>query len=175
MSDTVIINETNDTVVIATTGGTVGQGLTGGFNLGQTLAVSLTNTGANLASNTALTASYATLVSVGSLAAGTYVVSATASVGATNLGAALAASRTFGVQLFNGTTVAASTHGVVPTSATTAAQLASASLSSIVTLAATGTISLQIRGSTDLSAYATEQGSGGTAANATRISITRIA
>lgn len=175
MSDTVIINETNDNVIVTTAGGTVGYGLSGGFNVGQTLAVSLTNSAANLASNTALTGAYATLTSIGSLAAGTYLVSATASIGATNLGAALAASRTFGIQLFNGTAVAASTHGVVPTSATTAAQLASASLCTIVSLAATGTISLQARGATDLSAYASEQGSGATAANATRIMVTRIA
>jgi hypothetical protein len=165
----------SDTVFVTNLGGALGNGLTGGYSVGQTLAVSLTSAQASLASKTAVTASYATLASV-SLAAGTWLVVGHASVGATNLAAALAASAIFGVRIFDGTNPVASAHGGIARDATTfAAQITSVGLVAVVTLASTSTISLQIDGTTTLSAYHQEQGSGDTTGNATRISAIRIA
>jgi hypothetical protein len=175
MSDTITIEETTDTVFVTPIAGAVGYGLSGGFDQGQTLAVSLTNATGTLGAKTAVTATYATLTSV-SLAAGTWLVVAHASVGATNLAAALAASAIFGVRLFDGTNTIASVHGAVARDTTTfAAQLAEVNVMSLVTLAATATVSLQIDGDTNLSAYHQEQGSGLTLGNATRITAVRIA
>lgn len=165
----------SDTVFVTNLGGALGYGLTGGYSVGQTLATSLTTAQDSLSAKTAVTASYATLASV-SLAAGTWLVVGHASVGATNLAAALAASAIFGVRIFDGTNAVASAHGAVPTDATTfAAQITNASLVAVVTLASASTVSLQIDGSTTLSAYHQEQGSGATTGNATRISAIRIA
>jgi hypothetical protein len=165
----------SDTVYVTNLGGALGYGLTGGYSVGQTLAVSATNSQNSLASKTTVTASYATLASL-SLAAGTWLVIGHASVGADNLSAALAASGIFGLRLFDGTNAIASCHGSVRTEATTfSAQLTSASIVGVVTLASTATVSLQIDGSTTLAAYHQEQGSGATTGNATRISAVRIA
>ena len=167
----------SDTVYVTNLGGALGYGLTGGYSVGQTLALSLTASAQSLAAKTTLTASYATLASL-SLAAGTWLVVAHASVGADNLGAALAASGIFGVRIYNvtGSANAASVHGSVRTEAATfGAQLTSVSLMAVVTVGVTSTIALQIDGSTTLAAYHQEQGSGAAETNATRISAVRIA
>lgn len=176
-TDIITVNETTDTVVISPSAGTIGNGLTGGFDAGQVLAVSLSNASASLAAKTTVTASYATLASV-SLAAGTWLVVGHASVGADNLGAALAASGIFGLRIYNttGSATVASVHGAVARDATTfTAQLTAVSVVSLVTLSVTSTVALQIDGSTTLAAYHQDQGSGLTSANATRITAVRIA
>lgn len=177
MSDIIKIIETTDTVKIVPVAGSIGNGLTGGFEAGQTLAVSLTSSAASMSAKTALTGSFATLTGASlSLAAGTWIVTAQASIGATTLGSALAASGIFALRLFNGTTTIVSVHGGVARDATTTtAQLSSGCLSAIVTIASTTTISLQAVGTTTLSAYHQEQGSGTTQGSATYISAVRIA
>ena len=165
----------SDTVFVTNLGGALGYGLTGGYSVGQTLAASLTSAQASLSAKTAVTASYATLASV-SLAAGTWLVVGHASVGATDLTVALTASAIFGIRIFDGTNAVASMHGGVARDATNfAAQITNASVVAVVTLASASTVSLQIDGSTTLSAYHQEQGSGATTGNATRISAVRIA
>jgi hypothetical protein len=176
MSDIITIDETTDQVKILSAGALVGYGLTGGFDSGQTLAVSLSSATGTLSAKTALTGSFATPAGASvSLAAGTWLVVAHASIGATNLAATLAASATYGLRIFDGTNPVASVHGSVARDATTnAAQITSAALSTLVTIGVTSTISLQVRGSTDLSVYHQEQGSGATTGNATRIVAVRI-
>ena len=175
MSDIIKIEETSDVVKIVAVAGAVGYGLSGGFEAGETLAVSLSSATNTLASKTAVTAAYANLRTI-SLGAGTWAISANAAVGATTLGSALAASGIFGLRLHDGTNTLASTHGFVPRdSATPAAQLASSCLQAVALLASTTTISLQINGSTTLSVYHQEQGSGTTSGSSTILSAVRIA
>lgn len=169
----VTVNESTNTVTVSQAGASLGNGLTGGLSAGQTLAVSLTNASSTLGSATAFTTSWADLLTLSSLTAGKYLVTATVSVGASNLAAALSASRTFAVRLIDSAgspTVYASAHGVVLTNATPGLQLATISLSANVTLASTLNLKLQVIGSgTDIGAYHQEQGSGGAIGSATRI------
>lgn len=169
----VTVTETDNTVTITNAGATLGNGLTGGLSAGQTLSVLLTNSTASLGSNTAFTTSWADLLTLSSLTAGKYLVTATVTVGATDLTTALGTSRKFGVRLIDSAgspTTYASTHGIVLTNATAGLQLATVTLSANVTLASTLNLKLQIIGSgTDITAYYQEQGSGATASAATRI------